>query len=247
MGRGLRTPDEFEIPTEINEWEHDPEPYNGEAWFGPDREQSVVAFNHFGSITGCLIDERCSGMENKVRFVDREIKKPDDLSVEESRTQDRRANARLVKEVVDWMRRHRPGEVANPRVNEAVFDAPVGYELASYRINQRDTMVVYRRREAEEADRLAGVGEPDCVSPDSFPYLVIETWAGSGNSTVSLSPLKGAHDHEMAEIVETPEGCGIEVAVAMAHQWARENVDETAGIGPMTGQTDLLQFAKVGQ
>lgn len=245
MGHRLRLPDAFEVPTQVNGWTRDPEPYNGEAWFGPDREQSVVAFNSLETVYAEVRDERCSGFETGERIFERELEQPETETVPEMRERVRSANAALVEDLAAWMRANPPGQWSRTRVREAVFEAPVGYELADYYIESRQSRVVYHRVGAEAPSRLAGIGKPETVDPETFPYLVVEVWAGSGNATVALAPWRHAHDHEMQEVVETPDECGLDIALSMARQYAREQVDDS-GTETTVGQTDLGQFASAG-
>lgn len=247
MGYCLSTPNHFEVPETVNGWTHDPEPYNGTAWFSPDRDQSVVAFNTMSTVYAAVYDERCEGMKSRERIFERKYDRSEDLSVAELQERERAANAELIEDVVAWMREHPPGQWSHPRVNEAVFDAPPGYELVTYAIEGRDSTITYRRTDADDPGRRLLSKGPDEKTLDTCPYLVIHTWVGSGNSTIALAPWTHAHDHEMTEIVETPDKCGLDVALTMARQWAREHVDEEPSGSVAVGQTNLGQFAGAGR
>jgi hypothetical protein len=123
------------------------------------------------------------------------------------------------------METYSEGEWSHPRIHEAAFQPPVGYEIVAYRINSRTTTVHYYQTDAHEVERLARANLPDSMSAESCPYLEVETWVGSGNSTVALAPWKRAHDNERKEIADPPEKCGIEVALTTAREFARTSTD----------------------
>jgi len=229
-------PDGFALPETVNEWEHDPESNkNGHAYYPPDRTQSVTVYSHFNEVVAKVSDERADGFCRNETVVERDL--PDDGS----HADERRAVVAVLDEAFDWMRAHAPGEWSHPRVNEAVFSPPPGYVLDRYYVEQRDTTVYYRREGAESDVRLGEMEAPDGdPTPETHPYLVVHCWPGSGNTTVSLAPWIGAHDHEMHEVVETPEESGLDVALLKAREYASERVaDGEEREGPTVGQTAL--------
>lgn len=241
MGHTLRLPDGFEFPNEVNGWHFDPEPYNGNARIAEDRETSVVVFNQLDTATVDVVDERVSGSENSVQLAASEYEQSD--SGTDLWAAKREAAAAMVDHAVAWMRSTSPNEWAHPDVVEAVFDTPPGYELANYSRGMRETTVYYRRKGTDKRQRLAGAGKPETVTPETYPYLVVRTWHGSGNSDVALSPWRYDHDEERVPVVEPPAECGLDVALTMARQYAREHVDGAAD-AVATGQMDLLRFAE---
>jgi hypothetical protein len=152
---------------------------------------------------------------------------------------------RSIKQAVEWMEATPPGTWTHPDVDEAVFDAPPGYELTHYYLERREVIIYYHREGAPEGHRLAGVGKPidDEVTPDSFPYLVVKAWRGSGNATVALAPWEYAHDSELVEVRDPPDECGLEIALTIARDYATtatgEELDSLA-----VGQADLIAWSQ---
>lgn len=261
MGRPLRLPDDFDAPDAVNGWRFDPEPYNGRAWRGPDDAKTVAVIAHLGTARAVVIDERASGFENRVEIASTsyETAAPEDS---DPYAGERAAGAAMVEQAVAWMQETPPDAWTHPDVNEAVFDAPPGYDLAAYYLESRTTTVYYRRRDADPAKRLAGAGEPDAYTPATCPYLYVHVWTGSGEATVALAPWEHAHGPgskhpEIEPVVEPPAECGLDVALAMARQWAREHVAAdaetaaasdaagTAAAPEAVGQTALQQYGEV--
>lgn len=228
-------PDDYDLPHEVNGWVHDPESNrNGHVWSAEAHESSVAMFAHVGTVRVAVFDDRVDGFANKVEPFRDEL--PDD------RTDLPAAVAEGIDEAVTWMNEHAPAEWSHPDVNEAVFDPPAGYELDWYFLEQRDTTIYYRREGAESVSSLFNDGRPEEVTPETFPYLVIHMWNGSGNAEVSIAPWTRAHDHQMETVVEPPEECGMEVALKFAREYVEGDDAEVT-----TGQTGLAQFAKAGR
>jgi len=238
-----RLPDDFDLPTAVNGWIHDPDDRtNGHCWQYEQGERplAIRVYETLGACYAAVTDERTSGMESKKRIIDLDHADREDLSHEE-------AIETGINATIEWMNNYGEGEWSHPRIHEAAFQPPVGYELASYRINSRTTTVLYHQTNAREIDRLAGGNFPDEMSANSCPYLKVETWAGSRNSTVALAPWKCAHDNEQQEIADPPEECGIEVALTTAREFARTSIDGDDPIpADPTGQTSLGRFASQG-
>jgi len=99
-------------------------------------------------------DDRTSGMESKERIIDLDHGDQEDLSHEE-----------VVEMVTDaateWMEAYSEGEWSHPRIHEAAFHPPVGYEFIAYRINSQTTTVQYHQRDARKVDRLTGASFSD--------------------------------------------------------------------------------------
>ena len=242
MASRPRLPDDFELPDAVNGWQYDPESgKNAHAWYSTAGTEAVGVFSSFGRAYAKVSDERVNGFERGVTFAETELS-DDDLHTE----RERQAVAGVVDDAVAWMQAHTPDEWSHPDVNEAVFDPPAGYVLERYFLEARDTTVYYRREGAESETNLNPGDPPEEVSPDTYQYLVVHIWNGSGNATVSLAPWTRAHDHEMVEVVETPEECGLDVALAMARTYVREHVSDVDSDGDAvaSGQTDLQQFAQ---
>jgi hypothetical protein len=243
MSAKPRLPDGVELPTEVNGWTHDPDSgKNAHVWVSDDETASVGVFSSLGRVYAKVFDERVNGLENGVRLTAVDLDDDDQFTETERQTV-----ADVLDEAIAWMREHAPAEWEHPDVNEAVFDAPPGYELEVCYLEQRDTTVYYHRADAGEAAQRDDDGDLPEPTPETHPYLVIHTWNGSGNSEISLAPWTRAHDHQMTEVVETPEECGLDVALTMARSYAREHVDGADESGSPAGQADLQQFAEAGQ
>lgn len=137
------------------------------------------------------------------------------------------------------MEQHDPETWGHPYVDEAVFDAPPGFEVAEYYVENRESIIYYEQ--PGDALEMAGRGNDTEPSLNTRKYLYIRTWRGSGNSTIALAPWEGAHDHQMHEVVDPPEECGLEVAIKLAREWVAEQRGEPPAINT-TGQTDIERF-----
>jgi hypothetical protein len=227
-------PDGYDFPERVNDWQFDPDSsYNGHAWYGPDRERSVVVFAGLGSANAKVHDERVSGSGSYVELA----------SVEYDRDDRREAVAEMVEQAVAWMQETAPEEWSHPEVNEAVFDAPPGYEFDGYSRGHRETFVYYRRKGASPRKRLAGAGSPDEATAETYPYLVVQMWQGSGNASVDLAPWRYEHDHERESVVDLPEECGLDKALSAARDHAIRHVENDAG-PPSVGQTALSEWGE---
>ena len=235
-------PDGFDLPTRVNGWVHDPEDgSNGHCWRFEQGERPL-AMRVYDPLDVCyatVSDERTRGLDSRQRVSEVEFGSGTDCwqlkAVEET-----------LRDAIDWMDDHSEGEWSHPRVQEAAFQPPAGYELVSYQIDNRTTTVQYHRLGAHGADRLAGSHFPEDMTVDSCPYLEIETWAGSGNSTVKLAPWRHAHDNECIEVADPPEECGLDIALTTARGFARQYVDNDERLSDPAGQTNLARFASEG-
>jgi hypothetical protein len=243
MAAKPRLPTGYDLPTAVNGWRHDPnDGSNGHTWSldAGERPLSVRVFEHFGRCYARVTDDRTTGIESSEEIAARSHDEDGDQTTQAT-------VAAVVAEAVEWMREHDVGEWSHPRIREAVFDPPLGYELVAYEIGQRWSLIHYHRIDAPEKSRLAGVGLPDEVNPETYPYLVIRTWAGSGNSEIDLAPWRFSHDDERESVADPPAECGLDVAVTVARTVAREQHDSDAPEpSSHTGQTALQQFAGGG-
>lgn len=225
-------PDGFVIPETVNGWEHDPDSNkNGHTWYSPNGAQSVVVYSHLGRVYANVADERTTGSASSETVAERKLTDKTKFTSAESRSV-----VAVLDDALGWMRNHAPGSWTCPRVNEAVFDPPAGYDLAEYFLASRESTIYYRHCgmeniQIEDGDEL----------PGSPSFLVIHCWT-SGNATVAVAPWLRAHDHEMMEVVETPEECGLDVALAMSRQWVADHVGHEES--KTVGQTSLQQFAE---
>lgn len=230
-------PDDYQPPTEVNGWVHDPDSKrNGHVWSARNREASVGVFCYpTGRLAVSVFDDRVDGFCNKVEPVSRELDEDDDTE---------QGVVWAIDEAVSWMQNHAPEEWEHPAVEEAVFDPPVGYVLDRYYLEQRNQTVYYRREDAESDVRM-GPAKDDGTVPtlETRAYLVVRTWRGSGNSTISVAPWLRAHDKDMHEVVDPPAGCGLEIAITLARQYVREETDrERESLA--TGQAGLGEWER---
>ncbi|QCW05252.1 hypothetical protein [Natrinema pallidum] len=221
-------PDGDELPREINGWHHRPESNkNGHAWYAADGETAVAVYSGFGRVYVSVTDERCDGLERGVRIYEDGYE--DDIDGRERDRHEARAVVDGIDAACEWMGETAPAEWSNPAVCEAVFDAPPGYSLERYYLENREATVYYRRDGTESITRFPGHADPDQYTLETCPYLYVHEWRGSGNATVALAPWLRAHGSsskhpEIREVAETPAECGLEVAVTVAREWAREHV-----------------------
>lgn len=228
-------PEDVGLPETIGDWTHDPESNkNGHTWYSQSGDTAVAVLAPVDTVYVAVLDERCIGLERGERIFETCI--PEDADRQQVK---REFAGEAVNAAIDWMQDNDPQDWACPRVCESVFDTPDGYQLAMYEIGLQSSTIYYYRTGAAERSSLGSREPPEEVSTDTYPYLTIEVYRGSGNATVSLAPWTRAHDHEMEEVVETPEECGLDVALTMARQYLRENVDGISPSEPAVGQSDL--------
>jgi len=239
-------PDDYDLPTTVGPWVHNPDSgKNAHVWSARDHPVTVGVFGHLGTATVKVFDDRVDGFRNSVAVAEYEYDGDGDTA-DQSRAEKRAAVGDALDDAIDWMADYDPGEWSHSMVCEAVFDAPVGYELDRYYLEERTAIVYYRRENAEKVVRLAGAGGPDEYTPETCPYLYVHVWRGSGKATVALAPWLRAHGPaskypELREIADPPEECGLEVAVTVARQWAREEFGGETD--PGVGQADLAAFS----
>ncbi len=250
MVRKPPLPDGYELPEAVNGWQHNPESNkNGHAWYSENGETAVAVFSRFGKTYVTVTDERCNGLGRGERIHEHEYEceqEGETVEGEERRAIEARAVSDAVETAVAWMDTTGPDQWTHPDVCEAVFDAPAGYELEFYFLEQRETTVYYRREDADEKSRRTGAGEPDEYTVETCPYLYLHQWNGSGNATVALAPWLyghgvGSKHTEIEPVVETPDECGLEVALTMARQFAREHFGSEEI--DATGQADIGRWS----
>lgn len=232
-------PDDYELPAAVNGWYHDPESNrNGHVWTAADAPKSVGVFCSMGDeVRVHVFDDRVDGFQNKTDICRLAVDGPEPAAVADG-----------IDRAIAWMRSSAPAEWSHPDVCEAVFDAPVGYSLERYYLENRETTVYYRR---DGAEKQVGIDVrcdgADALTADEAPYLYIHVWNGSGSATVAIAPWLRAHGPgskhwDVREIAETPEDCGLEVAVSVARQWALERTDEAIDTDA-AGQADLGRWS----
>lgn len=245
----LPTADDLDaIPTPANGWHYDPDaPSNGLVWRAADAHGTVVVMDRLSDeIDISVTDDRVSGIEASIPLSSVSYDVDDANPVEVCRATAADALRDAVEEAREWMSTTPANDWRHPDISHAAFQAPPGYEFLKYYRQSRETVVHYQLKGSRDKRRVAGVGSPDDVTPQSHPYLVIHTWRGSGNSTVDISPYEFGHDHERTTVVKPPEECGFEVALSLAREWAREEIDDDGPDDPddlPIGQTAIQQFS----
>jgi len=227
-------PDDYELPREVNGWEHDPESNrNGHVWTGTDDPRSVAVFlNSDSSVRVAVFDDRVNGFANSVQIVDGSggnRSKPE-------------TTVWGVKQAIEWMERHDPARWDHPAVVEGVFDPPAGFVLDRYYLEEREHVVCYRQEGTEKDVNLSGRPPDTEPSLETRKYLYVEAWRGSGNATIALAPWLRASDSEKHEVVDAPAECGLEVALKLAREWVREQTGATRE-EPAAGQSDIERWA----
>lgn len=229
-------PDAFDPPDRVNGWVYDDEAsWNAHVWTAPDAPQSVGVFDHHDEVVVLAIDDRVQGFKNRVPVATVEATDGGGRSD---------AAAHAIGEAVGWMEATPPGTWTHPHVDEAVFDAPPGYKLTHYYLETREAIVYYHRKGAHGGRRLAGIGTPNGpeVTPETYPYLVVKAWLGSGNASVALAPWDYAHDSEMVDVRDPPEECGLEIALTIARDYAAAATGEDPDPRAV-GQADLTLWS----
>jgi hypothetical protein len=231
-------PDGYDLPAEVNGWRHDPDSgRNGHVWTAADAPKSLGVFAHVGRICVKVFDDRVDGFENNVAIHEQDV--PEDGPAAP------RAVG-LITDAVDvairWMDHTPPADWEHLDVEEAVFDAPVGFVLDRYYLEEREHIVCYRQEGTEKAVNLSGRPPDTEPSLETRKYLYVEAWRGSGNATVALAPWLRAHDHEKHEVVDTPPECGLAVALTLAREWVREQTGVERESRP-AGQADLTGWS----
>ena len=233
-------PDDREPPAEVNGWTHDPDDTtNGHCWRRDDdgRPLAVRLFGGVGTGYATVTDDRVAGVGGREKIAEYRFESDDD-----HRDRRKEAVGMAFDDAIAWMEDH-GSEWSHPRINEAGFQPPAGYELTRYSIGSRETIILYHQVDAPDVDRLCGIRFPE-LTVDSCPYLEVRTWIGSGNSDVRVAPWQHAHGSEKKVIAETPDECGLEIALTTAREFARKHVagDEQFP-GELSGQSSLSRFA----
>ena len=229
-------PDTVSPPSTVNGWVYDDEAsWNAHVWTAPDAPQSVAVFDHFDEVAVKAIDDRVQGFHNRapVATVD---------AVENNRSA---SVVRAIDKAVDWMEAISPGAWKHPAVNEAVFNPPPGYELTHYYIESRKVIVYYHREGTHEDQRPTGSTTADGleVTTETYPYLVVKTWRGSGNAIVALAPWDYAHETEMVDVRNPPDGCGLDIALTIARDYVAAVIGDDTN-PPAVGQANLTAWTQ---
>lgn len=235
MTRKPRLPDDYDIPEGGGEWSHNPESTkNGHIWESPSGDAVVGVFGGsiFDQVRVEVIDERVKGFARSNDIERIEIRDGDE---------EEEVVVEGIETAVRWMETTDAREWEHSEVNTAAFDAPVGYELEHYFLEEQQTTIYYRREETP--DKTKGFVDDDDPGIRDYNYLVVQVWRGNGNATVAVAPWTRAHDDEMWRVREPPEECGLDIALKEARDFARRQMDVGEGVErpPKAGQTGLSE------
>lgn len=185
------TPDLPEwVPHEIGGWTHEPEPYNGAAWFGDDHRVSVLVREGMGDPFATVRDERVS--HSRTYIIESEDN--DDLETFED----------VLEAAVEWMEDTDPSQWAHPDVDEAVFDVPEGFTLDIYSIGRKASI---RYAIDDVPADLRGV------------TIRINGYPSTDNWTLALARPTITQGHE-EELVDAEKGTPLVEMLAKAHRLA---------------------------
>ena len=100
-------------------------------------------------------------------------------------------------------------------------------------------------RRCHEGQRLTGSTTADGleVTTETYPYLVVQKWRGSGNATVALAPWDYAHETEMVDVRNPPDGCGLDIALTIARNYAAAVIGDDTD-PPAVGQANLTAWTQ---
>jgi hypothetical protein len=230
MGIRPPLPDEKHLPRSLNGWVYKPDAdTHGHYWLSEDGTASVCVNRCLDQVSAKVSDERFNGFETSETIeatrIEEEIQYTD---------REQQVIATIVDEAIEWMAANSPSSWSLPAANEAVFSPPQGYSLAVCYLENQDITLYYER---DDVDGLPDRRDPDL--PEEHRYLVVRVLRGSGNATIAVSPWKRAHDHEMMEVVDPPEECGLDVALKLARDYAGPSSETTT-----VGQSGLQEWSK---
>jgi len=203
-----------ETPSTLNGWAYDPEPYNGNAWFGPQRQTAVfvypVAISNETALW--LKDERLSGI-NHVELL-------------------RSSYDHAVGMAVEWMQCNAPANWSHPRACEAVFDLPSGWSFERHTVGARQDTIRYRRDDPPDDCRAQLLQVQGYRSTGNFEFGIVER-----------PTERRAHVEDLLDN-DVPEDSSLDVALAMAFDLATDIVDGGSEPEPPTtsGQTTFSIF-----
>ena len=233
-------PDDYKLPDEVNGWVHDPDSgKNGHTWYAPDRSATVGVFGFGGTMTVKASDERVSGFARTKRVYETEYEHTKDYIEPADPEAPTPAVVECIEAAVRWMGRT-DTDWQHPAVEELAFDAPTGFVLDTYYLEEREHIICYRQDGTESEIEMSGRRLETEPSLDTRKYLYVEAWRGSGNATIALAPWLRAHDHEKHEVVDPPEECGVDVALLLAREYIAEQVGGDAAV--TAGQAPLDAF-----
>jgi hypothetical protein len=211
MGRTPQLP--AGTPTEVNGWQYDPEPYNGNAWFDTTRETSVFVYPiAITDATAIWIqDERITDY-NHIELV-------------------RTTYEHAIETAVSWMQRHPPRDWSHPLVCEAAFDPPPGWSLSTYSIGARQDTITYSRNTPPEDAHRQLLHVQGYRSTGTYEFGIVDLPTRHAKHLTD-------YPHE-----SVPTGSSLEIALAMAFEKATTQTSSTSEYRPSSGQTTLNSFS----
>lgn len=236
-------PDGYSPPKTVNGWTYAPDSNrNGHIWQDPNGPAVVGVFALAGIISIKAIDTRITGLggskelfKQEYEFTDNTLT-PADPGVPTTTVQT------VIKKAASWMNRTPPGTWRHHVIEDGAFDPPAGYVLDQYYLEERKHIVCYRRKDTPKTVSLSGCPPESDPSVETRNYLYIETWRGSGDTTIALAPWLRAHDNEKHPVIEPPDGCGIAVGIKLAREWVHEQTGRTRDC-PAAGQQGLETYS----
>jgi hypothetical protein len=194
MGHTPLLPDA--TPHNVNDWEYDPDPYNGNAWFGPSRDTAVFVYPIAVSNETALWvkDERVSGY-NHVELLRSSYDHTVDLAV-------------------DWMTQTHPHDWQHRHVCTDAFTPPTGWTLERYILGSRRDTITYSREQPPENCRKQVLQIQGYRSTGNYEFGVVEV------------PTERAGHTEDVVDETVPKGSSLEVALAMAFEHASDRLDQ---------------------
>jgi len=244
MAKRPRLPNDYDLPW-VGDWSLALEaPTNGYVWQSDAGTEWVKVRDVHDKMLVVVEDTRVDGSGGRQDIARVGYERPERLA-ELLANREEAAVEAIKDHAVPWMQATDPADWSHPDVSEAVFAEPPGYELAKYFVEDR-TVTIYYRHADRDADLIASRRGPEEYTPETCPYLYVHVWRGSGKATVALAPWLYAHGPgdkhwEVEPILETPEECGLDLALTMAREWTREYVVADQD-GPMPGQSSLSAY-----
>lgn len=231
-------PNGYELPVEVNGWVHAPDSnLNAYVWNSADDTAQLRVSGFGGRIMVRIYDARVEGFARSRQLYTVGYDNTDEyFDPPEPTPQASPAVVNAIEIAARWMGQHPNWN--HPDIPTEAFDPPAGFSLAQYHLEEREHIIYYEQDTQRSALEMCGQGAGTAPSLTTRKYICIESWRGSGNTTISLAPWVNAHDHEKHEIVDPPEGCGLDIALKLTRDWIQDQSD-TSQEQPATGQTDI--------
>lgn len=161
---------------EIGDWQIDRDPYNGVAWFGDNRRVAVHVSAGIGKDAAYakVRDERVSGGYSYI------VGENTNISFREA-----------LEAAFDWMGANPPETWQHPRVEQAVFDVPAGYDLDHYGIGRQQQTIRYSLEAVPEQLHQVQVKISGYDSTDNWTLSIERHPVTRGHQEEIWNPEKG--------------------------------------------------------